>query len=252
MFIRMKRKNKKKNRGSHITTATLRLAWDHHTTKRRATFHRKSIMSIQGWLKLASAKIHRLIHAPLFQRKTRKQTKKGRSTWTQMKSRDGGFTESHLKSQIYPKLPNSICRFPTITSKPIPNHNSDAKFILKNISTIAGGWTNPSEKHYISQIGSFPQIGMNIKKDLKPPSRYPLNISVWARLMWQTVGQCRCIDNTFMLNHPPTQSRMPSTKKPPYSTLKPQRGTSLSWFGPRCWRKDPAIHQTFWEFWGYK
>ena len=28
---------------------------------------------------------------------------------------------------------------------------------------LVGGWTNPSEK-YERQIGSFPQIGMNIKK----------------------------------------------------------------------------------------
>ena len=28
---------------------------------------------------------------------------------------------------------------------------------------LVGGWTNPSEK-YARQIGSFPQIGMNIKK----------------------------------------------------------------------------------------
>ena len=33
---------------------------------------------------------------------------------------------------------------------------------------LVGGWTNPFEK-YDRQIGSFPQIGMNMKQYLKPP-----------------------------------------------------------------------------------
>ena len=38
---------------------------------------------------------------------------------------------------------------------------------------LVGGWTNPSEK-YDRQIGNLPQIGMKIKKYLKPPPSDPI------------------------------------------------------------------------------
>ena len=42
---------------------------------------------------------------------------------------------------------------------------------LVNGLFLVGGWTNPFEK-YASQIGSFPKVGMKIKKYLKPPPRF--------------------------------------------------------------------------------
>ena len=36
------------------------------------------------------------------------------------------------------------------------------------VSSLVGGWTNPSEK-YERQIGSFPQVGVKIPKILKKP-----------------------------------------------------------------------------------
>ena len=44
--------------------------------------------------------------------------------------------------------------------------------------SLVGGWTIPIEK-YISQIGNLPQIGVNIKKQLKPPPR-----SAFIRYIW--------------------------------------------------------------------
>ena len=42
-----------------------------------------------------------------------------------------------------------------------------------NLPILIGGF-NPSEKYYSSQIGSFPQMGVNKKKYLKPPPRQDL------------------------------------------------------------------------------
>ena len=38
-------------------------------------------------------------------------------------------------------------------------------------TSLVGGWTNPFQK-YARQNGSFPEIGVNIKKYLKPPTRW--------------------------------------------------------------------------------
>ena len=48
-----------------------------------------------------------------------------------------------------------------------------AKLIWRGLQIhvwLVGGWTNPYEK-YACQIGSFPQVGVNIKNIMKPPPR---------------------------------------------------------------------------------
>ena len=60
---------------------------------------------------------------------------------------------------------------------------------LKNrfLTTLVGGWTNPSEK-YARQLGSFPQgSGWKFKKCLKPPPSFIL------REDWGTLGKTRGI-----------------------------------------------------------
>ena len=47
---------------------------------------------------------------------------------------------------------------------------------VKMLVLLVRGWTNPFEK-YARQIGSFPQVGMNIKRYLKPPTRLVLGIA---------------------------------------------------------------------------
>ena len=44
-------------------------------------------------------------------------------------------------------------------------------FFLWSWLWLVGGWTNPSEK-YDRQNGNLPQVGMNVKKSLKPPTSY--------------------------------------------------------------------------------
>ena len=50
------------------------------------------------------------------------------------------------------------------------SHWSIRESWLKTHASLVGGWTNPSQKLLV-KIGSFPQIGMKIKKGLKPPPR---------------------------------------------------------------------------------
>ena len=40
--------------------------------------------------------------------------------------------------------------------------NNDMIDMIVKIGLLGGGWTNPSEK-YARQLGSFPQVGMEIK-----------------------------------------------------------------------------------------
>ena len=44
---------------------------------------------------------------------------------------------------------------------------------------LVGGWTNPSEK-YARQIGNLPQIGVKMKKCLKPPP----SVCLWTQWVW--------------------------------------------------------------------
>ena len=52
--------------------------------------------------------------------------------------------------------------FPPCSKERHPKKNFTPK------KKLVGGWTNPFEK-YARQIGSFPQVGANIKEYLKPP-----------------------------------------------------------------------------------
>jgi len=52
---------------------------------------------------------------------------------------------------------------------------------------FTSGWTNPSEKYYASQIGSFHQVFRENKKKLKPP---PRNVTcLWLVDPWKKCDQ---------------------------------------------------------------
>ena len=68
----------------------------------------------------------------------------------------GAFVSTHLKS-------------------PSVQHVVKKQLLLKVlIRLVLVGGFNPFEKYYSSQIGSFPQIGVNIKKYLKPPPSWSI------------------------------------------------------------------------------
>ena len=78
----------------------------------------------------------------------------------------------------FPPKSSTLIRFSIINhpfwGTPIywKNPRTGTCFFPHNSTTglLVGGWTNPIEK-YARQIGSFAQVGVKIKKCLKPPSR---------------------------------------------------------------------------------
>ena len=75
-----------------------------------------------------------------------------------------GSSSSHWFSGDTPSKTNMTMETTTM--------NEDVMFLSKMVifqrSVLVGGF-NPFEKYYCSQIGSFPQVGVSIKKCLKPP-----------------------------------------------------------------------------------
>ena len=72
----------------------------------------------------------------------------------------------------------------------------------KNTSNdwLVGGWTNPFEK-YARQIGSFTQVGMKIKKYLKPPPSWLQSVSDLVALGVTTFLSANSVDlPAFMWN----------------------------------------------------
>ena len=61
----------------------------------------------------------------------------------------------------------AIIRSTEVRKSPSQNGSKSPKSSVKHLQI--GGWTNPFEK-YARQIGSFPQVGVRIKKYSKPPT----------------------------------------------------------------------------------
>ena len=66
----------------------------------------------------------------------------------------------------------------TTHARTIQKNNDTQNFLVS--PSLVGGWTNPSEKYYCSQIGWSPQVGVKIKTCLKPPPSSGFMFSVSA------------------------------------------------------------------------
>ena len=70
---------------------------------------------------------------------------------------------------------------------------SNPRLLPKKTLPMLVGGLNPSEK-YDRQIGSFPQVGMKIKKYLKPPPSYEMMSAVMYQRLFSTISSESSLD----------------------------------------------------------
>ena len=108
------------------------------------------------------------------------------TSWSLFRFRDSYFT-------AYGKKP---CKT-GISSPYMQQINMIDPLYTANHQVSSVGGFNPFEKYYSSQIGSFPQVGVKIRKYLKPPPSYVLKVKQRNLLARRT--------STRTLEYPPPQ-----------------------------------------------
>ena len=154
------------------------------------------------------------------------------TSWSLFRFRDSYFT-------AYGKKP---CQT-GISSPYMQQINMIDPLYTANHQVSSVGGFNPFEKYYSSQIGSFPQAGVKIRKYLKPPPSYVLKLS--KETCWPEEPQ----PELWNILHPSTsairKARLSTSTLECYRS--PRFGTCLNnrlqWIVKR-WKRGPFVKNT--------